>query len=379
MVDLKNVELSLSPDLVGRALDITVNGTILPGQGTLTSLQIKDPFTSLEGSGVLEFSLESFQGKFRTILYGKAEQEQYSFQGTYQGGALSVDLEFLHVPLARVFPEARIGGILEGRIRGEDILRNREVSVDLRVEGGRDERNAFEGRFSFTLSETLVEAHRIELTYNEFLFLQGRAKADVGKGELEWSTDAKITFFKKPLQGRSVGKLTFDAFGTLWDMPSRGFHLHTGESSFTVLDGGIAKEYREWNVHLVKEGTQFLFSGGPDRAIEGRIDTTGSFALQVRSPVPITFEAAGSFLEEGKFQASVRNIFFSLSTFKQYLDFQEFRIDEGVVRGALSMEGFLQDPSFLGELTVDSGKARLSIVPEDLGPFRARLLSLIHI
>lgn len=373
VVDLKNVQLSLSPDLVGRALDITLNGTILPGQGTLTSLQIKDPFTSLEGSGVFEFSLEAPRGKVRAILYGKAEQEQYSFQGTYEGGVLSVDLEFLHVPLARIFPQGKIGGIVEGRIRGEDILRSREVSADFRVEGGRYERSTFEGRFSFTLSETLVEAHRIELTYNEFLFLQGKAKADLGKGELEWSTDARVTLFKSPLQGKSVGKLTFDASGTLLDMPSRGFHLRRGESSFTVLDAVVPKEYREWNIQLVKEGTQFLFSGGPDHAIEGRIDTTGSFALQVTSPVPIAFEATGVFLEEGKIQASVRNILFSLSTFKQYLDFQGFRIDEGVVRGTLSMEGFLQDPSFSGELTVDSGKARLAIAPEDLGPFRARL------
>ena len=373
VVDLRNVQLSLSSHWVGRPIDITLTGTILPGQGTLTSLAINDTFTSLEGSGVFEFSLEAPRGKLRTILYSKAGQEQYSFQGTYEGGALSVDLEFFHVPLARLFPQGKIEGIVEGRIHGKDILRSLEVSADLRIEGGRYARSTFDGRFSFTLSETLLDAHRIELTYNEVLSLEGKAKADLRKGELEWVTEAWVSLFNKPLQGRSIGKVIFDATGSFKDLPSLLLHLREGESSFTILDASVPDEYREWNIQLVKEGTQFLFSGGPDHAIMGRIDTTGLFALQATSPLPISFEASGSFLGEGKLRATFRNILFLLPTFKQYLDFGEFRIDEGVVRGTVSVEGFLQDPSFSGELIVESGKARLAIVPEDLGPFRGRL------
>ena len=373
VLDLKNVHASFSPNLVGRPINMVLSGTVLPGQGTFTSLVIQDPFTSVEGNGVLEFSLENSYAQLRTILYGKAELEKYSFQGTYQGGALSVDLEFLRVPLLRLFPEGKIGGIVEGRIKGQDILHRRELAVDLRLEEGRIQGRTFGINFSGTLSETLVDAHRIEITYNEFFNLEGKGILDIRNGFLDWDAKTSVSLGKKPLQGRSVGKVTFEAQGTLLALPSLPLRVKKGESSYIVLDPEIPQEYREWNIQVAKEGTQFLFSGGPDHAVDGRIDTTGSFVLRVASPVPITFEASGSLQEEGIVQASFRNIVFSLSTFKRYLDFGGFRIEEGLVRGSLSMEGSLQDPSFSGELIVESGKARLDIVPEDLGPFQGRL------
>ncbi|MCX7787762.1 MAG: translocation/assembly module TamB [Spirochaetes bacterium] len=374
VLDFKHVHLSLSPQWVGRSMELYMSGTLLPGQGTLTSLLIQDPFTTLEGSGVLEFALEAPRAQLRTILHGKAEHETYSIQVAYQNGTLSVDLEVQKMPLIRIFPEERIGGLVEGRVRGQDILNQREVSVDLRIEEGRYQVHRFGGAFSGTLSETRVNAHRIELIYNEFLTLEGKANLDAGKGSLDWDVKTSVSLGKKPFQGRSEGKITFAAPGTLFELPSLYLPVQKGESSFTVLDQGIPKEYREWNIQLVKEGTQVLFSGGPDHAIDGKIDTTGSFILRVRSPVPITFEAVGLFQGEGKVKASFRNILFSLSSFKQYLNFGGFRIDEGIVRGALSIEGSLQDPSFSGELVVESGKARLDIVPEVLGPFQGYLI-----
>ncbi len=373
VVDLRNVHISLSPDWAGRPLDITLSGTVLPGQGTFTSLLIKDPFTSLEGTGVLEFSFDGPSAQFRTILYGKGEKEQYSFQGMYEGGTLSVDLEFLQVPLVRLLPQGRVGGVVEGRIRGRDILRTGEVFIDFQVKEGRYQGNTFGIRFSGTLSETLLDAFRIELSYNEFLALGGRATLDVRKGSLDWSAEASVLLGNKPISGRTLGKVIFDAPGTLFELPSLYLRIQQGDSTFTVLDPGIPREYREWSIHLEKEGKEFLFSGGPGRAIGGKIDTSGSFVLRVTEPVPVTFEASGSFQDEKKFRASFRNILFSLSTFKQYLDFGGFRIDEGFVQGSLTMEGPLQDPSFTGLLIVDSGKAHLDIVPEDLGPFRGSL------
>ncbi|HOV39478.1 MAG TPA: translocation/assembly module TamB domain-containing protein, partial [Spirochaetales bacterium] len=165
------------------------------------------------------------------------------------------------------------------------------------------------------------------------------------------------------------GNLQFQGPLSLSEL-SRGYiPFVQGSCSVSIHDNWVPAEFKKWNIEAIKSGTLFLISGGPENAIQGAIDSKGTFSLQVGSPIPMTFDASGSFTGESIFKLSIQNIRFSLSLVRKYLDFGVFRMTEGWVSGFLRIEGPIQDPDFFGELSVVEGKAHLDLVPEELGPF----------
>ncbi|MFQ3621801.1 MAG: translocation/assembly module TamB domain-containing protein, partial [Spirochaetales bacterium] len=369
-LELEDVKITGLPILTDRIKAIHVRGTLTPSLGTFTYLKLVEKMGPLEGYGSLSYRLDENNYKLTTYLKGEGPKpEQYFLTLQYEAGDFSFEGELSEASLSRFITQEGVYGRITGKIQGKNILTSRSFQGDLQISEGGYRGVPFSLGFTGIIAETKIEAYTLKLTYGEGLELSGRVTLDLKQGSLQWDANAKATFADKPVAGKIQGKVIFEGEKSLLNLPDLYLYLRSGASTVTFEQPSLPQEYRQWSIQIAREGTEFLFSGGPLQSIEGRVRTEGTFSLRVKAPLWITFESEGSFDSQGKLRASIQNLQFSLSSLREQLDFGIFRITEGKVTGELTLEGPLQDPYIFGELRVRESRARLDIVEEELGPF----------
>jgi hypothetical protein len=146
-----------------------------------------------------------------------------------------------------------------------------------------------------------------------------------------------------------------------------------GEFFVSTVSDKVKPLFRYWGFTVFKEKMTARIRGGPDDSLEAAIGEDGSFTASVRSPMPVTFEAEGRY-QDGTLEANVNRISFLAEDFGGALDLGIIRFPRGRATGNLRISGPARDPDFFGTMAVAQGFARLTLIPEDLGPFRGNVI-----
>ncbi|HOV40146.1 MAG TPA: hypothetical protein PLG79_15600, partial [Spirochaetales bacterium] len=94
----------------GEKAEVSLSGTILPGQGSFQFLRLKDSISDLQGNGSAFFSMDGTMIQIRVFLEDTRQNERYTLVCSWDQGSGSAELELTNSPLVRFFPGHGIEG-----------------------------------------------------------------------------------------------------------------------------------------------------------------------------------------------------------------------------------------------------------------------------
>jgi hypothetical protein len=353
--------------------NLAISGFLGPRDGTLNAIQYVDRFSSLSGSGEFVYTLRPFT--FRAsgdVSENIKKNEKYDFLIETDSTGFSGKVSFQDAPIPRFYP-GNISGGLSGSLEWSGIPGNPDIKATVSLKNGSIDNSPIEGYLSGTLRDRLVRINLLEGRYKSIKISESRGSLDFNTGIIDFAT-----IMDTPLPDKTVSwnvDLSFNHagpldFGALAGLVSNDF---SGNLRVATRDSSIPPLYRGWTFGLRKEGPAIHFLGGPGSSVEGFIHSNGSFAVNIKEPLPISFEASGSY-REAFLEANVNRISFKIEDFSSLLDIKFFTLLRGRGMGNLRISGPPKDPDFFGTLSLVQGQGSIAISPDEIGPFRGNLI-----
>lgn len=117
------------------------------------------------------------------------------------------------------------------------------------------------------------------------------------------------------------------------------------------LSGSLFKKNFPFSLTVMHSETATSFYSGIEQGISGYIDTGNEIHLSIADDKPLKFSADGSLAGE-TLDVKVSDVFVDVAKILAFIDVPKLKVQEGYLKGAVSISGLKTDPDFSGKLTL---------------------------
>lgn len=368
-VEVSDLTAAGIPYLTVAGSDVRLSGDFSPDGGRFERFEYRDAFSSLSGTGSVEWELAQRAGKMELVLTDQLGEETYAGSASYDGENLSVSAVFTRLPLLRAGIEA-----IRGSVSGSVELAGPPGDIETRLSATLNE-----GRFNGDLVEftgvVTADSSSIEVSDTSGRYLRTRFEDVAGLLSLEnGSAEFGATIVQPGESGDTpVGVSLVGSFPQT--ASSFADLVETDFSARAVVRGiPVRNELPEdWQFAVERKDGLIELAGGPEDAVVATLNEFGEFTVALKDPVPLSFGAVGT-IEEGDIEADLTNVRADIDKLWRIVDSEGFTFVSGVAEGSVRIVGPLNDPDFYGTLSAANVTATVDVVADLLGPARTFLV-----
>ncbi len=369
-VNITNSSVSNLFFLRGSDNRITVNGNLRNNSLRLSSLRIKDAFSTVTGTGEGVFTDKANMGGwFRGT--GSSPDEHYVINLSLKDNNIGLDAEIVNSRLER-FIHIPVTGSLSGSVNVSGTMDSPEFSIDADIRKGTIFREPMEFATSISVTRDRSEIK----SFNGYL---GSVDILSTFGFIDWTEgiynlDSNIVLNSKI--DDSSAEALFSTSGIIEEEGSWIINPATTKNRGKMQlssPSAVLIGYREWKFDYSNDGEIFTLNGGPyENSVSGRYFSDGNFDLNLKAPLFITGDVKGT-LKDGYMDALINNAYVDLGSVGQLLKDSYFTPLSGNGVGTLRINGNINNPDIWGVLRADDIYFTLNSVPDILGPSSAEI------
>lgn len=349
---------------------VTLQAALGPTGGEIDALRFEDSFSSVEGTGRVDYVLENVPSLSASLVAG-ADEEQYTLDLEYGKQAISGDFTFEDSPVGRLGFQAMRGNVV-GSAEFSGTFAEPRVAVEMALPEGRFNADPVSASFAASLGREALTVRSVELQYLTTRIEDGSADLDFRTGRLEAA--ARYVESTEVREADVLAELSavFDtSAGNFWlsDLWKRKFHADLRLSNLPARSGGP----REWTLRFARDETGVRLEGGPKDSIRGYLAESGEFELRTVAPFPVSFSADGT-VAAGQIETNLNRLRTDLERFPGLTDLGVVRFVAGTASGSVRIVGPINDPDFYGTLVVTDSSAEVELIPEIVNAEKAYLV-----
>jgi translocation and assembly module TamB len=358
----------LIPGMENAAADVRFS--LHNGRLQVSELVYRDTMTTLEGNGSLdlEFSPEPRASGW-LYLADENRVETYTAVLNLSGTQGDVNLFFENSPLAH-WGDLLVKGSASGVLKMHGPLSDPVVDVALSLNNGRLNFEPLTLRTDLTLSSAGIQVRSLSGSYGRNLsVLSASGGFDALKGTL--ALDAVVSAGNQPVHAAIDFRAEIGDYRRGAPLPS----LFAGDfkGSLTVVNADAKKgELGQWAVRFSSDRDGFNISGGPGEVLTGLMRRDGSFRFDLFPPFPLRGHFEGR-INDNQIEARATGLVILLPALNELINTPFFVIQNGSVRGDLTVSGPAGDPDVFGILTVENLSATSQALADPIGPLSSVL------
>ncbi len=351
---------------------LTLSARLSSSAGDVYSIVYGDSVSTVRGNGhaSLRRSGGVTSGSGWLQLSGSGAKERYDARLDFEGDRIRSVVSFAGAPLARI-GALPFTGSLNGSLAVEGSVENPQVTANLSIPNGLLNSSPFSASTTLRVESGRLDYRSLAVRYLTHALSGGRGSIDFRKGTLSLSAayhgvvngdtiDAHVAA-QSATSSPPVGAFPLSFF--------RG-EFRADASVTDVRVGG--RPAAPWTLNASRKGGKIAFAGGPSEAIEGYLLDTGTFSVSLADPLPIRLQANGT-LSGSTVDASLDDVVLNLHAFGEVVKVPYFAISKGTARGRLKIEGPINDPDIVGNLSADDVYGRTVVVADEIGPFSTNI------
>lgn len=368
--NLDNLEIKDIPGVI-LGNSVNIKGKLSNKIIELSDINYTDNLSSLNGSGLFDYSLLQNKGLNGNFIINSFDGEEYSGYLNLNGDTIDFQSKFTQAPLSR-FTKIPVSGLINGDIVISGILPEPDITIMLQLEKGEFNSSPLEIETSFGMTENKINISYLRLKYKNQVLQKANGEFDILTGDFFIKSEYLGVFQKKNIQslleikGKSeiqIKKLQLDEI-LKSDFTSN--FLITN-----ILVNNISKD--PWDFNFEQTNKKISFNGGPKQGITGNIDPNGSFKIDIKAGLSVRGMAEGQ-IADGLIDMDIKRMEVDLNLLNliPYGSFLEFT--NGTGYGYLKISGQLNDPLFNGYLNVEGAEGNVFMVPEKINPFNTKIV-----
>lgn len=368
------------PYVPGKDSFVSLAGSVSNGTGEFSKVIFSDTVSEMTGTGSAAFSLNkdfSVEGAFR--LDGPTDRERIAGSIWFTPDVLSIKSTLRNTRMRRL-GEENLSGFVSGTLsfnqKGEE---EPEITADIALERGVYRETPLSGNGVFRYKDKSFTVSGLEGNFSNHRFRSGEGAFDLNSGNLSGTVGYTGNFGGENLDLTASFKgtaapVTLAEIETIVKSPFsidariEGIPFGSGEAE-------NSPEHRPdpWDVVLSREDSLIRIKGGPDDCIRGFFEEGGNFQLVLSDPLPVNFDAQGSFIGS-EIEANLNRITFDIKSISSYLNLGFLHFLTGNTSGSIRVTGPVNDPDFYGTVTITNATADLAIFPDIAGPATINLV-----
>jgi len=346
---------------------VELAGSFAPSKAKLSKIGIEDRYSSLSGTGDLQYSLaDPLSAKLSATLAATAvapSPESYRIDLSYSNGRCEGVANLVASPLAR-FGNLPLYGAVDGRVAISGPL------SDLR--DGRYLEQSLVLSIAGDYSSQLFELRDLSGAYQGQTIHGGKGRfffADA-RGELalrfEGNFGGKTLSFSLNARGSPV----MEGEGNLSQKLSR--YSVSGELGSLVYGTSVVNV---WPFLISYSPSSIAVVGGSSSEVKLRYFENGVISASLRSPFPVLADLSGLY-DGKKIDLSVQGLSFDMSLVSQFLPPDIIKLTTGKAHGGFSAMGLASDPEITGEIDFDGVTVKIpGWITDEIGPFSAPIVA----
>jgi len=340
---------------------------------SIDRIAYSDAHSTLNGSGIAEIGeLLPLQASGSIVLESPGNAESYRGNAAIADKQVRGQLEFSSSPIKRFGIEA-VNGTISGSISMNGTLPRPDLSLSLSLNEGRLNLDPLDLDLRATYTPDSFEISSLDAAFLNHQITGGRGRILTETGEFFFASAYRAEYFEQ------IVNLGVDLRGTIgglpWPLTLEGLLEKNLEGRLAFIEISVdEREVPDWNVDLAGEAGVLSFQGGPGDSISGRVSRDGSFALNLREPLPIQGRADGTIMGnqlDSNFFASAVDMRI-INTMTPRTDV--FTFTTGIARGRLRIFGPINDPDWVGYLDVSEAELLFAPSPDVVKPLNGRLI-----
>ncbi|MFP4383266.1 MAG: translocation/assembly module TamB domain-containing protein [Spirochaetia bacterium] len=368
------------PFVPGEDSFVSLSGSISNGTGDFSEVTFSDTVSRMTGTGSAAFILEkeySIESAFR--LEGPADQERIAGSIRLTPDLLSIKSTLRNTRIERL-GEENLTGLLSGNLslnkkgKGEP-----ELSAVISLEKGAYKETSLSGKGAFQYKDKLFTASDLEGSISTHRFRTGEVVFRLETGDISGNLGYTGNFGGENLdlsasfEGKAA-PVSLSAIDTLirspFNIDARIEGIPFGQGGPEDIPDGTPEP---WDIYLTRKDSLIRVNGGPDDCIRGFLEEGGNFQIVLSDPLPVNFDAQGSFIGS-EIEANLNRITFDIKSISSYLNLGFLHFLTGNTSGSLRVTGPVNDPDFYGTITITDATADLAIFPDIAGPATIHLV-----
>ncbi len=341
---------------------------------SLERVSYRDRISAVSGSGNLVvggFAPLAIEGRLR--LQDSRDSERYSINTRIADGQVYAVLDFNRSPLARA-GELPVSGDLAGSLTVKGNWSAPELTANLRLQDGKISADPLAVELSVSYRENLLTLNALNFSLLTHRISDGRGQWDLRQGIFAFSSKYSSDYSGSPV--RMDLELKGNLARATQELPLANPMAQSMDASLRLTNILVEKRsYPDWLIRLQsREGTLSL-DGGPNDAIHGKISRSGSFNLQLLSPLPMQVNATGR-LQRNSIDADLLVNSIDMRVINDALRSSTTIIEftKGHGSGKLYISGLVTDPDWFGTLTVRDAAMRFLLSPDLVEPIDGQLV-----
>jgi hypothetical protein len=341
---------------------------------SLDRVSYRDRISTVSGSGNLVvggFAPLSVEGWLR--LQDGRGSERYSLNTRIAGGQVNAVLDFNRSPLARA-GELAVSGDLAGSLAVKGSWSAPELTANLKLQDGKISADPLAVELSLGYRDNLLSLNALSFSLLTQKISEGRGQWDLRQGIFAFGSKYSSDYFGSPVRMdlELKGSLAGGAQKLTLENPLAQNLDATLRLTNILVEG---HSYPDWLMRLqARDGTLSL-DGGPNDAIHGRFSRSGSFSLQLLSPLPLQVIATGQ-LQRNRIAADLQVASLDIRVINDALrrSTEIIQFTKGYGSGKLRISGLVTDPDWFGTLNVRDASMRFLLSPDLVEPINGQLV-----
>lgn len=365
-VELRSLELAESSGLVSFAPYVFMSGTANRYGFSFSRLSYSDAVSELEGAGSISWafsdavveslsvnlSLQSALSRESYVLTANVSnplENEFSQAAALDDWYFSSELQISEFPMGRLLSGQSETDTLSGRITAMGTLAMPYVSVQVDRGTIGTRTNPVSFSFSGALEDGFINVYQGELSAGSHVLDSWSAHFSLadfsGMFSANYAMDGLYTLdVPFSIQVESDGVSEDSAHSLIPDVFAATFA--TGAITGT-LTGDIAPV----TLTLLRTPGRIDLVSDSNTGISGYALDTGDVSLTLGSVLPVRFVMTGS-VRQSALDLHFADMFADMSYFTNLLSYPFITVHGGIVSGTLDITGYVSDPEFAGELTL---------------------------
>lgn len=375
-VTINEIVASGLPYYTVDAATVAIQGSADPRGAELDRLAYTDQYSSLVGSGRLEWNIAELEWDIsRLAISGSAElsasagNESYHVTVTQGDRAIDLVADVVESPLERIGVE-----LVSGSLTGSAHVRGPTDALSVNATG-----ELIDGVFDdepLELAGSIASSPRGARVADGRLAYLGTVVEDVAAAvsldSLKASLSAVIRNRTNPRTepvGLNGNVQFLDPAGSLEELFDARF------DAAIIIDNVDTDDVlpERWEFTGTRVADAIDFTGGPQESVTGTIRLDGTFSLDVTRPIPIAFHADGRFVD-GQIEADLIDLDADVPQLFAFTGTPDVYFDTATTSGSVRVTGSISDPDFYGTVDVRDITGRVTLVNGAIGPARTFLV-----
>ena len=354
---------------------VEIAGNFAPSKARLSKIGIEDRYSSLSGTGDLQYSLsDPLSAKLSATLAATAAElspESYRIDLSYSKGRCEGVANLVASPLARL-GKLPLSGSVDGRVAISGLLSDPSLDFSLSLRDGRYSEQSVALSMAGSYASQLFELRDLSGAYQGQTIRGGKGRFSLADASGEIALRFAGSFSGKSLSFSLDVKGSSDKEGE-GDLSQKLSHYTaSGElDSFTYGTSVV----ETWPFSISSASSSIAVVGGSSREVKISYSKDGTISASLRPPFPIVADLSGLY-DGKKIDLSVQGLSFDMSLVSLFLPPDIVRITTGRAHGGFSAIGLASDPEIAGEIDLDGVTVKVpGWMTDEIGPFSTPIVA----